>query len=254
MTDQANNVDLRRLRYFVMLAEELNYARAAQRLRIAGPSLSQQIKTLERELKVQLFERDRRSVKLTPIGAALLPHVRKLIVQADELRRWAGDLAHERSLRLGLVRGFPADSIGQLSDMAHVSVDSWVMPSHIQARRVAVGALDLAICHLDRNELKALGLAAHLIWIEHLHAICVSSDTSPVNAKDTAVLIEADTSSWRTWNHYAEEFANASNALPVGIEDGGIAGSMFFDHVRRLRRPLLNAPEGRTDPLAHDMV
>ena len=80
-------MELRQLRYFVTVAEELNFGRAAQRLRIAGPSLSQQIKVLERDLKITLFNRDRRSVALTPAGATLLPEARALIAQADELRR-----------------------------------------------------------------------------------------------------------------------------------------------------------------------
>ena len=85
----AGRVELRQPRCHVTVAEELNFGRAAERLHIAGPSLSQQIKALERDLKVSLFDRDRRSVTLIASGAALQPHARALVDQADELRRRA---------------------------------------------------------------------------------------------------------------------------------------------------------------------
>ncbi len=80
-------VELRQLRYFLAVAEELNFGRAADRLLSAGPSLSQQIKALENDLGVRLLDRDRRSVALTPAGAALLPPTGALLERADDLLR-----------------------------------------------------------------------------------------------------------------------------------------------------------------------
>src|SRR4029450_13315671 len=69
-------VELRQLPYFGTVPEEPNFRRPAERLHIAGPSLSQQIKALERDLKVSLFDRDRRSVTLPASGEGLLRQAR----------------------------------------------------------------------------------------------------------------------------------------------------------------------------------
>src|SRR5258705_8910913 len=108
-------MELRQLRYFVAVAEELNFGRAAARLRIAGPSLSQQIKALERDLGVRLFDRDRRSVTLTAAGEALLPNTRSLLAAADELRRSATGLARAEPVRLGYVSWLPPDIVTRTS-------------------------------------------------------------------------------------------------------------------------------------------
>jgi DNA-binding transcriptional LysR family regulator len=76
-------VELRQLRYFVAVAEERNFGRAAQRLRIAQSGLSQQIRALERTLGVRLFDRDARPVRLTQRGTALLEHARLILELAD---------------------------------------------------------------------------------------------------------------------------------------------------------------------------
>src|SRR5689334_6345422 len=150
----ACHVELRQLRYFVTVAEELNFARAAERLHIAGPSLSQQIKALERDLKVSLFDRDRRSVALTANGAALLPHARALVEQADDLRRRAAGLSTSEPVRLGYVKWCPTDWAERAAGVARLRVDTWVMPSHTQAARVSEGSLDLAICWVTGDDLE----------------------------------------------------------------------------------------------------
>jgi DNA-binding transcriptional LysR family regulator len=83
---------IRYLRYFVAVAEELSFTRAAStRLFISQPALSKQIRQLEDSLRAPLFERDRRAVALTAAGQALLPHARQIIEQWDGARRAVAD-------------------------------------------------------------------------------------------------------------------------------------------------------------------
>ena len=106
-------MELRHLRYFVAVAEELHFTRAAERLHIAQPPLSLQIRALETELGVQLFERTRRSVALTDAGHALLIRAREMlsIAQAlpEELQRVArGEVGQ---LRIGFSSTLPLTKV-----------------------------------------------------------------------------------------------------------------------------------------------
>src|SRR3954471_15294540 len=98
-------VELRHLRYFVAVAEELHFRRAAERLYVAQPAVSEQVRKLEQELGVRLFDRDQRSVSLTVAGAALLEEARHVLRHAEaaqEAARTAGEHA-TMSLRIGYV-------------------------------------------------------------------------------------------------------------------------------------------------------
>jgi DNA-binding transcriptional LysR family regulator len=248
------NVELRQLRYFVAVAEELHFGRAAQRLLIAGPSLSQQIKALERDLGVQLFDRDRRSVALTPAGAALLPDARALLERADDLGNRAKRIAGSEPVRLGYVNWLPPDVGARTSAVARLHVDAWVEPSHIQAARVADGSLDLAVCWVRAQDLEEHGLNARLIGADRLYAVARGAGNDDVLARDTVVLLDDDVKTWRTWSIYAEQLARDTGARPVRISDGGITGPAFFDHVRRSPRPVVNSPKGQNTPLPPDLV
>jgi len=97
-------MELRHLRYFVAVAEERNFTRAAKRLHIAQPPLSRQIQHLEEALGVQLFERNSRPLKLTETGKFFYSHAVHLLAQTSELEsmtRRVGNI--ERSLSVGFV-------------------------------------------------------------------------------------------------------------------------------------------------------
>ncbi|MDX8053940.1 LysR family transcriptional regulator [Lentzea sp. BCCO 10_0798] len=247
-------MELRQLRYFLAVAEELHFGRAAARLLIAGPSLSQQIKALERDLGVPLFARDRRTVALTSAGAALVPEVRALLDRADELQRHARQLSGSRPVRIGYVNWLPPDLTARTAGVAQLYVDAWVVPSHQQAARVADGSLDLAVCWIRRTEAAQLGLKAQLLGADRLYAVAVGTDTSPVRAKDISVLVDDDVTSWQSWNDYAEEFAEDTGCRVRRIHNGAITGPAFFDHVRVCTTPVLNSPKGQTTPLPPDLV
>jgi len=98
-------MELRHLRYFQAVAEELSYSRAARRLHIAQPALSRAVKDLEQRLGADLLNRNRRSVALTPAGAALLHETGLLFQRLDESLRRVRRVAagEEGELRLGYI-------------------------------------------------------------------------------------------------------------------------------------------------------
>jgi DNA-binding transcriptional LysR family regulator len=230
-------MELRQLRYFVAVAEELHFGRAAERLHIAAPSLSQQIKALETSVGVQLFERDRRHVSLTPAGRLLLPDAREILAMASAtLRKLAGTSG---PLRFGYVSWLPDELVSSVH--SDLRIDEWVMPSHVQIARVTDGGLDAAIAWAAAADPR---LDHQLLWAEPLVAVASSRTADGAIAADRlCVLVDADLTSWDAWNQFAIVFAQETGARVVEIDDGGITGPGFHAHCQRLNAPVLMSPK-----------
>jgi DNA-binding transcriptional LysR family regulator len=102
-------VELRHLRYFVAVAEELHFRKAAERLHVAQPAVSEQIRKLEQELGVRLFNRSQRSVALTVAGAALLEEARHVLRHAEVAQQAARNAGEHVTARLRI--GYLPDSL-----------------------------------------------------------------------------------------------------------------------------------------------
>lgn len=241
-------MELRQLRYFVAVAEELHFGRAAKRLHISGPALSQQIIALERDVGTDLFVRDRRSVRLSAAGRALLPDARRIVALADEAKhRVQRAAADSVPVRLGYVSWLPDGIETLVGPAVALRVDEWVLPSHAQADRVAEGTLDVALAWVTAEHIEKGRLAAHLLRAEPLHAVVPAAGSAgPVAAQQLRVLVDADESAWSSWNRFATEFAADTGARIVEIDDGGITGDAFYVHVRKIGAAVLASPKRHT--------
>ena len=128
-------MELRHARYFVAVAEELNFRRAAKLLHLAQPSLSTQIHRLEEDVGVQLLERDTHKVELTPAGRSFLEGCRRLLQDADNYTRTARRIARGQSVLL---------SIGFVPSLAH-----GLLPSILRLFRQRFPEVQLLLSEMD---------------------------------------------------------------------------------------------------------
>ncbi len=190
-------MDLRQLEYFVAVAEELHFSRAAERLHVAQPSVSEQIRALEDELGLPLFERTSRAVTLTAAGRDLLPLAVDLLQGADEFKLHA----HQAARRLaGRVRiGFLADEY-----MTPVGQDLMASVRHLHPRlEIEFLQVDFADHHraLEDGRVdvafvmgpvpRAL-VSVQLAWSERLLAVSRSSQESAPLGVVIADVLPAD--------------------------------------------------------------
>ncbi|WP_422741989.1 LysR family transcriptional regulator [Mycobacterium sp. WMMD1722] len=150
-------IDFTRLKYFVAVADELHFKRAADKLMITAPPLSKQIKLLEKELGGPLFERGYHEVRLTELGSELVGPAREILRQVEEFKAAAGQITKGVSaIRLGATAYAPSDLLARLQDTVSrlpMQVDYTVPGSaaEVTAKLVA-GKLDLGLIHLPASD------------------------------------------------------------------------------------------------------
>lgn len=150
-------VDFTRLRYFVAVAEELHFKRAADRLMITPPPLSKQIKLLERELGGPLFERRYHRVELTQLGAQLLEPAREILRRVEDLKVIATRIAKTgNTVRVGATAYAPSDFLARLETaVADLPVPTeFGLPgsaAEVTAKLVS-GHLDIGLIHLPSSD------------------------------------------------------------------------------------------------------
>lgn len=147
---------IRRLWMFLAVAEEEHFGRAAERLGMSQPPLTEQIKVLENSLKLQLFERSRRGTKLSPAGAAILPAVRRFADQVEQLETVVREVAAGQSgvLHIGAITSAMLDTVPHLqatlrAAYPHLTVFVREIDSAEAVPGLETGELDLAFVRLE---------------------------------------------------------------------------------------------------------
>jgi DNA-binding transcriptional LysR family regulator len=164
-------VEVRQVQYFIAVAEQLNFGRAAQSLSVGQPVVSQQIARLERELGQALFERTSRVVRLTEAGQRFLPEARAVLVAIERARRAVTALERQptRLLRLGSSTGL-GERLERVLEAVRLEapdldVELVSAPTRVRLDRVRADQLDAAFV---RGIDAAVGLEIVPIWSDAL--------------------------------------------------------------------------------------
>jgi|HubBroStandDraft_6_1064221.scaffolds.fasta_scaffold82303_1 DNA-binding transcriptional LysR family regulator len=162
--------DLKQIRCFVCVGEELHFGRAARRMHMSQPPLSRQIRLLEHELKIELFHRTSRSVKLTPAGAVFLQEARRMLALAENAAYQAQRISRGES---GLLRlGFTAGSSYSFLPKLLAQLDLSLADVDVELREmVTLQQLDAL-----RGSVIDIGLLRSFAQQENVQTVCVARE------------------------------------------------------------------------------
>ncbi|MGW7637294.1 LysR family transcriptional regulator [Streptomyces decoyicus] len=188
-------MQLQQLRYFTAVADTRHFTRAAEREHVAQPSLSQQIRSLERELGAELFHRARGHITLTDAGETLLPLARRILADAETARREVQEVARLRRgrLRLGAPPSLCASLVPDVLRAFHTAypgVELIVTEDGSQdlVRALADGALDLALI-ITPLPVQAPALVTSDLLREELVVVSAPDRPAPVGRR-TRIRVE----------------------------------------------------------------
>ena len=184
-------MEIRQLRYLVTIVEAGGFTRAAERVHVAQPGVSAQIRQLERELGQELLDRSGRTVRLTDAGAAVLPYARAALRAIDDLRDVADEMAGlmRGRVRLGMVTSCGVPDMPSLLERFHrghpgIDISLTEDNSHALMDQVRDGTLDVALVALGTRDPE--GLTLSVIADEEL--VAVVAHGGPLSTQDTVGL------------------------------------------------------------------
>ncbi|MCU1684381.1 MAG: hypothetical protein JWQ81_5120 [Amycolatopsis sp.] len=188
-------ISSRQLEYFQAVARQLHFTRAAETLHIAQPALSQQIRKLERQLGLTLFERDNHRVAITPAGTALLAHAERILSELtaveEEMLGWAGGTRGR--IRLGTARGLATQLAHLLAAFCEIYPDVDVELREQNTDEMVAGLHDGELDAATVAAMPALDdgrLESHSLGCEPL--VLVAGLTSPLAGERSLSLAALD--------------------------------------------------------------
>lgn len=269
-------MELRHLRYFITVADELNFTRAAALLHTAQPSLSQQIRDLENEVGVQLLERSNRKVALTEAGKVFLAEARVTLAQADRAIARARHVARQQdeTVTIGFVpaaevRVFPTILPRLRMHFPHVRVELRSLPTMAQEDALLANDIDVAFM---RAPVHSAELVSEIVLTEPLMVLLPAAhplaklERVPFEALDGEAFISSDAQfSGKLYDVVEEYYAKhglrrnvvqvASNILlNLNLVGMGLGYALLPEYVSALAGESIRCRPLERDPPSIDLL